>query len=91
MQFGPGTLASLERYICTTWPECNCYSFLSRWSDLLSDEEKAWDRNDLEIGEVMIFHKLLCVQQRCPDEDIRAKVKGELRDPFWDRQRAMDH
>jgi hypothetical protein len=87
-------LEYLEREVCTTWPDGHCYSFLALWGRLLSDEEKVFDRNDLEMAEDMIFIKLCCVQRHCPDVEIRFYARDQLRKEFWDRQKAkspMDH
>jgi hypothetical protein len=94
MEVTPEVLVRLSRNECAEWPECHCYSFLSLWGRLLSDEGEIWDRADLEIGEDMIFLNLCCVQRRCPDEEVRHYAREQLRKPFWDRQRAksiMEH
>jgi hypothetical protein len=76
----PEFLAVLDREVCTTWPDCSCWQFLSLWSDFLSDEDKSWPTEDLEIAEDLIFIKLCCVQRRCPDGEIRAYVREQLRE-----------
>ena len=94
MQLTSEAMAILTQKRCNLWPECNCYSFLSLWKGLLSDDEKIWDLADLEVGEDMIFITLCCVQGHCPDKSVRDYANRQLRKSFWDRQRVksiMDH
>jgi hypothetical protein len=52
---------------CQLWPCCGCHETLERWATDLIDEEKIWELDVLEAGEVMVFISLCCVARHCPD------------------------
>lgn len=92
LELSPEILLRLSRNQCAEYPSCNCVSFLWLWANLLSDEDKVWNRKDLRedlrIAEDMIFIKLCCLLRCCPDDEDRHYAKEQLREPFWKRQWA---
>lgn len=74
--------------LCALWPDCACYVQLKLWGKELQEEWKIWDREQLDIGEMIIFINLCCVSSHCPDQIVREYAKKQLRKPFWQRQKA---
>jgi len=74
---------------CELWPACGCCETLEKWAKDLSDEERIWDMEMLEWCETSIFITLACVERYCPDPIVKAWAKQQLRDKWWDRQKAM--
>ena len=74
---------------CELWPECSCYETLDKWAYDLSDEQRIWPINLLEWAETSIFITLACVARYCPDPTVKAWAKQQLKDQFWQRQKAM--
>jgi len=68
---------------------CGCCETLEKWAKDLSDEERIWDMEMLEWCETSIFITLACVERYCPDPIVKAWAKQQLRDKWWDRQKAM--
>jgi hypothetical protein len=75
--------------VCQLWPRCGCHETLRRWLYDLNDAERVWPRDVLEWAETSIFISLACVARHCPDPVVKAYAAGQLRDKFWDHQRAM--
>ena len=71
------------------WPACGCCETLEKWAKDLSDEERIWDMEMLEWCETSIFITRACVERYCPDPIVKAWAKQQLRDKWWDRQKAM--
>jgi hypothetical protein len=88
MRLTPAQLEMLTSKICKEWPDCYCYPTLAQWGQQLRDDERLWELDDLEAVEDLVFISLCCVQKRCPDKEIRAYAREQLRKSFWDRQRA---
>jgi hypothetical protein len=75
--------------VCQLWPRCGCHETLSRWLYDLNDDERVWPRDVLEWAETTIFISLACTARHCPDPVVKAYAVEQLRDKFWDRQKAM--
>jgi len=74
---------------CELWPECSCYEILGKWAHDLGDEQRIWPIDLLEWAETSIFITLACVGRYCPDPIVKAWAKQQLKDQFWQRQKAM--
>ena len=74
---------------CELWPECGCHETLEKWAHDFSDEQRIWPMDLLEWAETSIFITLACVGRYCPDPIVKAWAKQQLRDKWWDRQKAM--
>jgi hypothetical protein len=88
MELTAEILVRLSRGECPSWPDCHCNFYLGTWGERLQDEDRSWPRGDLRIAEDMIFIKLLCVMDRCPEPKLRVWAEEQLRKPFWNRQWA---
>jgi hypothetical protein len=88
MELTAEILVRLTRGECPSWPECHCHLYLSQWAKNLQEDE-VWSFADLRIAEDMIFIKLLCVEDRCPEPELRQWAREQLAKPFWRRQWAM--
>ena len=74
---------------CVWWPKCECAKNLFVWSFVLRNgEHLLWDREDLEAISDVVFFSLCCAAKRCPNDEVRAKAKRELREKFWDDQKS---
>src|SRR5262249_13673696 len=73
---------------CTFYSWCGWYETLRLWGQNLS-EDRIWPRDTLDAAECLIFISLACLSRHCPDMAIRAYAREQLRDRYWDRQRAM--
>jgi len=79
----------LKSKTCLLWPRCGCHETLKRWIYNLNDIDRVWAMEVLECAESLIFISLACVSHHCPDRVVKAYARGQLRDKFWDRQKAM--
>jgi hypothetical protein len=74
---------------CALWPDCGCSETLEKWGRDLSNQERIWPMDLLEWAETSIFITLACVGRYCPDPMVKAWAKQQLKDKFWQRQKAM--
>ena len=78
-----------DREPCDSWPDrCGCDGHIGRFGEMLSDDERIWSREDIQVFEDMIFISLCCLSVRCPDHVVRMWAKAQLVDPWWDDQKA---
>jgi hypothetical protein len=74
---------------CQWWPRCSCCECLFTWGFVLRNgEHLIWDLDELQAVEDLIFVSLCCVQKRCPDDEVRANAKQQLRKSYWDAQKS---
>jgi len=73
---------------CLFWPDCRCYELMLHYQWKLTEYDGPWEFEELQTANLMIFVMLSCVSHHCPDSRIRLYALRQLRDPFWDRQRA---
>jgi len=81
--------ARLNAKSCGLWPACGCYETLAKWAIDLSDEERTFDLEVLEAGEVNIFISLCCVAKYCPDQQTKIYARRQLLKPFWNTQKEL--
>jgi hypothetical protein len=73
---------------CRRWPDCHCHATLLLWAANLQDEGQTFEPGELEWAETAIFMSLACIMKRCPDREMKAYARSQLRDSYWDRQKA---
>jgi hypothetical protein len=81
-------LRMLREKQCSRWPECDCYATLLLWAANFHDEGMTFEPAELEWAETAIFMSLACIMKRCPDREMKAYARDQLRDSYWDRQKA---
>lgn len=73
---------------CFLWPNCGCRNILLRYQDLLLDDKKIWEFEELRMAETMIYCSLECVAHYCPEKKLKRHAMVQLLNPYWNRQRA---
>jgi hypothetical protein len=74
---------------CELRPDCGCCETLEKWGNDLSDDKRIWDVEVLDWAETSIFITLACVERYCPDPIVKGWARQQLKDRFWQRQKAM--
>ena len=82
-----GHISKLLRSPCSLWPTCLCGQTMEYWQTKM-DDDLVFNLEETKGIEITIFAMLNCVAHNCPEAKVRDYAATQLRNTWWDRQRA---